>query len=121
MTSADPGAASPEPGRPPSPAEPAGGAFLVIGNPARPHHGGEALAVGGGAALSLADSAWFRWALHVRPVALRLACAGFALATARFGPASRSRPSSRCCSPGWVAMLAAERHSLARARAAPGR
>jgi low temperature requirement protein LtrA len=99
----------------------AAGAFLTIGNPARPHPGREALAVGGGAALFLAGSAWFRWALQIRPVALRLAGAGFALATAALGAAVSIEAQFAVLLTGIVAMLAAERHVLTRTRAAAGR
>jgi low temperature requirement protein LtrA len=99
----------------------AAGAFLTIGNPARPHPGREALAVGGGAALFLAGSAWFRWALHIRPVALRLACAGFALATAALGAAISVEAQFAVLLAGIVVMLAAERRTSARDRAAAGR
>src|SRR5690242_9164491 len=99
----------------------AAGAFLTIGNPARAHAGREALAVGGGAALFLAGSAWFRWALHIRPVALRLACAGFALATAALGAAVSVEAQFAVLLAGTVVMLAAERRASARDRAAAGR
>ena len=99
----------------------AAGAFLTIGNPARPHPGREALAVGGGAALFLAGSAWFRWALHIRPVALRLACAGFALATAALGAAVSVEAQFAVLLAGIVAVLAVERHVLTRDRAVAGR
>ena len=99
----------------------AAGAFLTIGNPARAHAGREALAVGGGAALFLAGSAWFRWALQIRPIALRLAGAGFALATAALGAAVSIEAQFAVLLTGIVAMLAVERHVLTRARAAAGR
>jgi low temperature requirement protein LtrA len=99
----------------------AAGAFLTIGNPARPHPGREALAVGGGAALFLAGSAWFRWALQIRPIALRLAGAGFALATAALGAAVSVEAQFAVLLAGLVAMLATERRAGARARAAAGR
>jgi len=99
----------------------AAGAFLTIGNPARAHAGREALAVGGGAALFLAGSAWFRWALQIRPIALRLACAGFALATAALGAAVSVEAQFAVLLAGIVVMLSAERRASARARAAAGR
>jgi len=99
----------------------AAGAFLTIGNPARAHAGREALAVGGGAALFLAGSAWFRWALHIRPVALRLAGAGLALATAALGAAVSVEAQFAVLLAGIVVMLAAERRASARDRAAAGR
>jgi low temperature requirement protein LtrA len=98
----------------------AAGAFLTIGNPARPHPGREALAVGGGAALFLAGSAWFRWALRIRPIGLRLAGAGFALATAALGAAVSVEAQFAVLLAGIVVMLAAERRASARARAAAG-
>jgi low temperature requirement protein LtrA len=99
----------------------AAGAFLTIGNPARAHAGREALAVGGGAALFLAGSAWFRWALQIRPIALRLAGAGFALATAALGAAVSVEAQFAVLLAGIVVMLAAERRASARDRAAAGR
>jgi low temperature requirement protein LtrA len=99
----------------------AAGAFLTIGNPTGPHHGGEALAVGGGAALFLAGSAWFRRALRIGPVTLRLACAAFALATAALGAAVSVEAQFAVLLAGIVAMLAAERRELTRARAVAGR
>jgi len=98
----------------------AAGAFLTIGNPAGPRHGGEALAVGGGAALFLAGSAWFRWALHIGPITLRLTGAGFALATAALGAAVAVEAQFAVLLAGIVAMLAAERRALTRARPALG-
>ena len=95
----------------------AAGAFLTIGNPARAHAGREALAVGGGAALFLAGSAWFRWALQIGPIALRLAGAGFALATAALGVAVSAEAEGAVLLAGLVAMLAAERRASARAAA----
>ena len=99
----------------------AAGAFLTIGNPARAHAGREALAVGGGAALFLAGSAWFRWALQIRPIALRLAGAGFALATAALGAAVSVEAQFAVLLAGIVVMLAAERRASARDRAVAGR
>jgi len=99
----------------------AAGAFLTIGNPARAHAGREALAVGGGAALFLAGSALFRWALQIRPIALRLAGAGFALATAALGAAVSVEAQFAVLLAGIVVMLAAERRASARDRAAAGR
>jgi low temperature requirement protein LtrA len=99
----------------------AAGAFLTIGNPARAHAGREALAVGGGAALFLAGSAWFRWALQIRPIALRLAGAGFALATAALGAAVSVEAQFAVLLAEIVVMLAAERRASARDRAAAGR
>jgi low temperature requirement protein LtrA len=97
----------------------AAGAFLTIGNPARP--GGEAIAIAGGAALFLAGSAWFRRALRIGPIALRLAGAAFALATAALGATVSAEAQLAVLLAGLVAMLAAERRASARARAAPGR
>ena len=99
----------------------AAGAFLTIGNPAGPHHGGAALAVGGGAALFLAGSAWFRWGLRIGPIGLRLACAAFALATAALGAAVSVEAQFAVLLAGIVGMLAAERRALTRARAVAGR
>jgi low temperature requirement protein LtrA len=97
----------------------AAGAFLTIGNPARP--GGEAIAIAGGAALFLAGSAWFRRALQIGPIALRLAGAAFALATAALGATVSAEAQLAVLLAGLVAMLAAEHRASARARAAPGR
>ena len=99
----------------------AAGTALTIGNPALPHPGRQAVAVAGGAALFLAGSAWFRRALRIGPVALRLAAAGFALATAALGAAVSVEAQFGVLLAGIVAMLAAERHASARARAPAGR
>jgi low temperature requirement protein LtrA len=99
----------------------AAGAFLTIGNPARPHPGSEAVAIAGGAALFLAGSAWFRRALRIGPIALRLAGAAFALATAALGATVSAEAQLAALLAGLVAMLAAERRASARAPAAPGR
>ena len=77
--------------------------------------------MGGGAALFLAGSAWFRWALRIGPIMLRLACAAFALATAALGAAVSVEAQFAVLLAGIVGMLAAERRALTRARAAPGR
>jgi len=53
--------------------------------------------------------------------ALRLACAVFALATAALGAAVSVEAQFAVLLGGIVAMLAVERHVLARARAAAGR
>ena len=97
------------------------GMYLTIGNPARPHHGGEAVAVAGGTALFLAGSAWFRRALRIGPIVPRLAAAAFALATAALGPAIPTEAQLAVLLTGIVAMLAAERRASARAQAAAGR
>jgi low temperature requirement protein LtrA len=99
----------------------AAGAFLTIGSPGRSHPGSEALAIAGGAALFLAGSAWFRRALRIGPIALRLAGAAFALATAALGATVSAEAQLAVLLAGLVAMLAAERRASARARAAPGR
>ncbi len=96
----------------------AAGAYLTIGTPARPHQGGQAAAVAGGAALFLAGSAWFRWALRIGPIALRLAAAGFALATAALGAAVSVEAQFAVLLAGIVAMLGAEHRASTRARAA---
>jgi low temperature requirement protein LtrA len=96
----------------------AAGASLTIGNPTRPHPGREAIAVAGGAALFLAGTAWFRWALRIGPVALRLAGAGFALATAAIGATVNAEVQLAVLLAGIVAMLAAEQHARVRPRAA---
>ncbi len=96
----------------------AAGTSLTIGDPARPQPGGQALAVAGGAALFLAGSAWFRRALRIGPVALRLAGAGFALATAVLGTLVSVEAQGAALLAGIVAMLAAERYASARTRAA---
>jgi low temperature requirement protein LtrA len=99
----------------------AAGMYLTIGNPARPHPGGEAVAIAGGAALFLAGSAWFRRALRIGPIALRLAGAAFALATAALGATVSAEAQLAVLLAGLVAMLAAERRASARAGAAAGR
>ena len=96
----------------------AAGAALTIGNPAGTHHGGEAVALAGGAALFLAGSAWFRWALRIGPIALRLAGAGFALATAAIGATVNAEAQLAVLLAGIVAMLAAERYARVRPAAA---
>jgi low temperature requirement protein LtrA len=96
----------------------AAGAFLTIGNPARPHPGGEAVAIAGGAALFLAGSAWFRRALRIGPIALRLAGAAFALATAALGATVSAEAQLAVLLAGLVAMLGAEHRASTRARAA---
>jgi low temperature requirement protein LtrA len=88
----------------------AAGAALTIGNPARPHPGREAVAVAGGAALFLAGSAWFRWALRIGPIELRLAGAGFALATAAIGATVNAEVQLAVLLAGIVAMLAGEHY-----------
>jgi low temperature requirement protein LtrA len=99
----------------------AAGTALTIGNPAQPHPGRQAVAVAGGAALFLAGSAWFRRALRIGPIALRLAGAAFALATAALGAAVSTEAQLAVLLAGIVAMLAAERYASARARAPAGR
>jgi len=96
----------------------AAGASLTIGNPARPHPGWAAVALAGGAALFLAGSAWFRRALRIGPIALRLAGAGFALATAAIGATVNAEVQLAVLLAGIVAMLVAERYARVRARAA---
>jgi low temperature requirement protein LtrA len=96
----------------------AAGAALTIGNPARPLPGGEAVAVAGGAALFLAGSAWFRWELRIGPIELRLAGAGFALATAAIGATINAEVQLAVLLAGIVAMLAGERYARVRPRAA---
>jgi low temperature requirement protein LtrA len=100
----------------------AAGAFLTIGSPAL-HPGGEAVAVAGGVALFLAGTAWFRLALRIGPIALRLAGAVFALATAALGATVSIEAQLAVLLAGIVAMLVAERRAGARARAsgAPAR
>ena len=95
----------------------AAGTALTIGRAAQPERGGQALAVAGGAALFLAGSAWFRWALRIGPVALRLTGAGFALATAALGVAVSAEAQGAVLLAGIVAMLVAERRASMRARA----
>jgi low temperature requirement protein LtrA len=94
----------------------AAGTALTIGSPAQPHPR-QAIAVAGGAALFLAGSAWFRSALRIGPVALRLAGAGFALATAALGAGVSVEAQGAVLLAGIVAMLAAERRASARAGA----
>jgi low temperature requirement protein LtrA len=96
----------------------AAGASLTIGNPARPHPGWAAVALAGGAALFLAGSAWFRRALRIGPIALRLTGAGFALATAAIGAAVNAEVQLALLLTGIVAMLVAERHARVRPGAA---
>ena len=95
----------------------AAGTALTIGSAAQPHPASQAVAVAGGAALFLAGTAWFRWALQIGPVALRLTGAGFALATAALGVAVSAEAQGAVLLAGIVAMLAAERRASMRARA----
>jgi hypothetical protein len=74
--------------------------------------------VAGGAALFLAGTAWFRWALHIGPIALRLTGAGFALATAAIGAAVNAEIQLVVLLAGIVAMLVAERYARVRPGAA---
>jgi low temperature requirement protein LtrA len=99
----------------------AAGAFLTIGHAGRAHHGGEAIAVAGGAALFLAGTAWNRLALRIGAVALRLAGAAFVLATAALGATVSTEAQLAVLLAGLVAMLAAERRASARAQASPVR
>jgi low temperature requirement protein LtrA len=92
--------------------------LLTIGSPAQPQPGGEAAAVAGGVALFLAGTAWFRWALRIGPIALRLAGAGFALATAAIGATVNAEAQFAVLLAGIVAMLVAERYARMRPRAA---
>jgi low temperature requirement protein LtrA len=94
------------------------GASLTIGNPAGTLSGGEAVALAGGAALFLAGSAWFRSALRIGPIALRLGGAGFALATAAIGATVNAEVQLAVLLAGIVAMLAAERYARLRPKAA---
>jgi len=100
----------------------AAGAFLTIGNPAQPHPD-QAIAIAGGAALFLAGTAWFRRALRIGPIALRLAGATFAVATAALGAVVSAEAQLAALLAGIVAMLVAEHRASARARAsgAPAR
>jgi low temperature requirement protein LtrA len=99
----------------------AAGAFLTIGNPARPLPGSEAVAIAGGAALFLAGTAWFRRALRIGPIALRLAGAALALATAALGATVSAEAQLAALLAGIVAMLAAEHYASTHARAAADR
>ena len=92
----------------------AAGASLTIGNPGRPQPGGDAIAVAGGAALFLAGTAWFRWALRIGPITLRLAGAGFALATAAIGATVTAEAQFAVLLAGIVGMLVAERYTRTR-------
>ncbi len=69
-------------------------------------------------ALFLAGSAWFRRALRIGPIALRLAAAVFALATAALGAAVSVEAQLAVLLAGIVAMLGAEHRASARAPAA---
>jgi low temperature requirement protein LtrA len=99
----------------------AAGTALTIGDPTKPQPAGQALAVAGGAALFLAGSAWFRRALRIGPVALRLAGTGFALATAALGTLVSVEVQGAALLAGIVAMLAAERYASTHTRAAGDR
>jgi low temperature requirement protein LtrA len=99
----------------------AAGTALTIGSAAQPHPARQAVAVAGGAALFLAGTAWFRLALRIGPIALRLAGAAFALATTALGATVSTEAQLAVLLAGIVAMLAAERRASARAPAAAGR
>jgi low temperature requirement protein LtrA len=86
----------------------AAGAYLTIGDPARPHPPGQAAALAGGAALFLAGSAWFRRALRIGPTRLRLAGVVFTAATAALGATVSVESQVAVLLAGVVAMLAAE-------------
>lgn len=96
------------------------GTALTIGSPARPHPV-QAVAVAAGAALFLAGSAWFRQALRIGPIVLRLVAAAFALVTAALGAAVSVEAQFAVLLAGLVAMLAAERRAGARAQATASR
>jgi low temperature requirement protein LtrA len=87
----------------------AAGVHLTIGHAAQPHPAGQALAIGGGAALFLAGDAAFRRALHLGPVWPRLVTALFALATAALGVTVAVEAQLIVLLAGLAAMLAAER------------
>jgi len=85
------------------------GVKLAIGHAGRPHPAA-AIALGCGAALFLAGHAWFRRALRIGPVRLRLACAVFALATAALGATISVEAQFAVLIAGIAAMLAAEHY-----------
>jgi low temperature requirement protein LtrA len=95
----------------------AAGMSLTIGRAAQPHPAGQALALAGGAALFLAGEAWFRGALRIGPVRLRLATAVFALATTALGITVAVEAQLAVLVAGIVAMLGAERYQGTAARA----
>ena len=85
------------------------GVKLAIGHAVQPHPAA-AIALGCGAALFLAGHAWFRRALRTGPVRLRLACAGFALATMALGAKVSVEAQFAVLLAGIVAMLVAEHY-----------
>jgi low temperature requirement protein LtrA len=87
----------------------AAGAHLTIGSAASPHPVGQAGALAGGAAAFLSGSAWFRAALRLGPIRLRLAGAAFALVTAVLGATVSVQAQIGVLVAGVVAMLVAER------------
>ena len=87
----------------------AAGVRLTIGHAAQPHPAGQALALGGGAALFLAGNAMFRRALRIGPAWPRLGTAVFALATTALGATVAIEAQLAVLLAGLVAMLAAER------------
>lgn len=86
----------------------AAGVKLTIGHAAQPHPAGQALALGGGAALFLAGQAAFRRALRIGPAWPRCAAALFALATAALGATVAIEAQLAVLLAGLVAMLGAE-------------
>lgn len=86
----------------------AAGVQETIGNPARPHPAGQAVALAGGVALFLAGSAWFRRALRIGPARLRLAGAALSAATAAPGATVSVESQVAVLLAGVVATLAAE-------------
>jgi low temperature requirement protein LtrA len=96
------------------------GVQLTIGNAAQPHPVGQALTLGGGTALFLAGNAMFCRALRIGRGWLRFATAVFALATTALGATVAIEAQLAVLLAGLVAMLAAERHRNAGARAGAG-
>ncbi len=92
----------------------AAGVHLTIGSAIEAHPAGQAVTVAAGAALFLAGNAWFRWALRLGPIGLRLAGAAFALATTPIGVAVSALAQIAVLLAGLVAMLAAEHHRATR-------
>jgi low temperature requirement protein LtrA len=87
----------------------AAGVKLTIGHAAQPHPAGQALAIGGGAALFLAGHAAFRRALRLGPAWPRLVAALFALATAALGVTVAVEAQLIVLLAGLAGLLAAER------------
>jgi low temperature requirement protein LtrA len=92
--------------------------LAIVGNAGQPHPAA-AIALGCGAALFVAGSAWFRQALRIGPIRFRLAGAVFALATTALGATVSVEAQFAVLLAGIVGMLGAEHHAAGRATPRP--